>query len=114
LNKSHLLFFFVFVVFVTNFGLYLPSKSELPTTVTELITIAAAARIGSQAYIPAPTIGTKAPAVIGIKPVLYANAQTKFCFIFDTVFFLNPVQLQYLLYGDNGISLYTNIFRFTK
>ncbi len=32
-------------------------------------------------------MGTNTPAAIGIKPVLYANAQNRFCFIFETVLF---------------------------
>jgi hypothetical protein len=53
-----------------NFGLYLPSNSELLTTVTELMAIAPAARNGSHENIPAPRNGTNIPAAIGIKPVL--------------------------------------------
>ncbi len=60
---------------------------EFPTTVTELIAIASAANIGNHPNIPTPSSGTKAPPAIGINPVLYANAQNKFCFIFVTVFF---------------------------
>src|ERR671911_2574847 len=66
-------------------GLYFPSNKEFVTTVTELIAIAKPASIGSQPNTPNPRIGTNAPAAIGIKPVLYANAQNKFCFIFETV-----------------------------
>jgi hypothetical protein len=55
---------------VLNPGLYLPSKTELPTTVTELIAIAKPASIGSQPNIPSPKKGTSMPPAIGIKPVL--------------------------------------------
>ena len=65
--------------------MYFPSNKEFVTTVTELIAIANPASIGSQPNTPNPRIGTSAPAAIGIKPVLYANAQNKFCFIFETV-----------------------------
>lgn len=69
-----------------NFGLYLPSKIELPTTVTELRAIASAANIGNHPNIPTPSSGTNTPPAIGINPVLYAKAQKRFCLILETVF----------------------------
>jgi hypothetical protein len=53
-----------------NLGSYLASSSEFPTTETELIAIAAAAKKGSQVYISAPKIGTSAPDATGMRPVL--------------------------------------------
>src|ERR687887_1038600 len=69
-----------------NFGLYLPSNIEFPTTVTELIAIAKPASIGSHPNIPTPIKGTSMPPAIGINPALYAKAQKRFCLIFETVF----------------------------
>jgi hypothetical protein len=63
----------------TNFGLYLASNIEFPTTVIELSAIAAIASIGSQPKTLSPRNRTSAPAAIGIRPVLYANAQNRFC-----------------------------------
>ena len=60
---------------------------ELPTTVAELIAIAKPASMGSHSNIPTPSRGTSIPPAIGINPVLYANAQKRFCFILATVFF---------------------------
>jgi hypothetical protein len=51
-------------------GLNLSSKSELPTTVTELKAIAPAARKGKTLYTCGPKNGTNAPAEIGISAEL--------------------------------------------
>jgi hypothetical protein len=53
-----------------NRGLYLPSRIEFPTTVTELIAIATPANIGNHPNIPTPRRGTNTPPAIGINPVL--------------------------------------------
>jgi hypothetical protein len=41
--------------------------------------------MGAKHYIFAPKIGIRAPAASGMRPVLYANAQKRFCLIFDMV-----------------------------
>jgi hypothetical protein len=42
--------------------------------------------MGSHPNILMPKIGTSTPVAIGTNPVLYANAQNRFCFILATVF----------------------------
>jgi hypothetical protein len=51
--------------------------------------IASAANIGNHPNIPTPRSGTSAPPAIGINPMLYANAQKRFCLIFEIVFLPN-------------------------
>jgi len=54
--------------------LYLPNKSDFPTTVASLIAIVSAAKNGRKLYISGPENGTNTPDAIGTKSVLYSNA----------------------------------------
>jgi hypothetical protein len=81
--------------------------------VTELIAIAKPASIGSHPNIPTPIKGTNMPPAIGISLVLYANAQKRFCFIFDTVFLPRSSAVTtspyIVFYQYNTTSLFGNI-----